>query len=178
MITGRLKGYSCAAFPFSFVCACMLSCNGLSLGPWTVAHQDFPGKNTGVGCHFLPQEILPTQGSNLCLQQLLHWQADILPPGPPPLPPPTPFSFTSLQKPLNKSQPSSWAPHYVQFWPHVYSAPKCRQITIELQILAKYTWPASLLWGKPMLASDTFYLLSLLFNLKSGLCDHTITGES
>ena len=32
---------------------------------------DFPGKNTGVGCHFLLQEIFPTQGSNPCL---LHWQ--------------------------------------------------------------------------------------------------------
>ena len=27
--------------------------------PW-----DFPGKNTGVGCHFLLQGIFPTQGSN------------------------------------------------------------------------------------------------------------------
>ena len=25
---------------------------------------DFPGKNTGTGCHFLLQEIFPTQGSN------------------------------------------------------------------------------------------------------------------
>ena len=33
---------------------------------------DSPGKNTGVGCHFLLQGICPTQGSNLCL---LHWQA-------------------------------------------------------------------------------------------------------
>ena len=29
------------------------------LCPW-----DFPGKNIGVGCHFLLQEIFPTQGSN------------------------------------------------------------------------------------------------------------------
>ena len=29
-----------------------------------------PGKNTGVGCHFLFQGIFPTQGLNLCL---LHW---------------------------------------------------------------------------------------------------------
>ena len=38
------------------------------LHPW-----DFPGKNTGVGCHFLLQEIFPTQESNpgLCL---LCWQ--------------------------------------------------------------------------------------------------------
>ena len=39
--------------------------------PW-----DFPGKNTGVGCHFLLQGIFPTQGLNPCL---LHWQADSLP---------------------------------------------------------------------------------------------------
>ena len=41
------------------------------LCPW-----DFPGKNTGVGCHFLLQGIFPTQGLNL---RLLHWQADSLP---------------------------------------------------------------------------------------------------
>ena len=44
--------------------------------PWTVACQDllgpqgtwdFPGKDTGVGCHFLLQEIFPTQGLNPCL---------------------------------------------------------------------------------------------------------------
>ena len=37
--------------------------------PWTVAHQaplsrDSPGKNTGVGCHFLLQGIFPTKGAN------------------------------------------------------------------------------------------------------------------
>ena len=39
------------------------------LRPW-----DFPGKSTGVGCHFLLQRIFPTQGSNpgllLCRQML------------------------------------------------------------------------------------------------------------
>ena len=44
----------------------------LFVTPWTVAHRllcpwDFPGKNTGVGCHFLLQGIFPTQRSNLCL---------------------------------------------------------------------------------------------------------------
>ena len=38
---------------------------------------DFPGKNTGVVCHFFLQEILPTQGLNLCLrvgrQSPYHW---------------------------------------------------------------------------------------------------------
>ena len=37
---------------------------------------DFPGKNTGLGCHFLLQGIFLTQGSNL---HLLHWQVDSLP---------------------------------------------------------------------------------------------------
>ena len=40
------------------------------LCPW-----DFPGKNTGVGCHFLLQGIVPTQGLNL---HLLQWQVDSL----------------------------------------------------------------------------------------------------
>ena len=39
------------------------------LRPW-----DSPGKDTGVGCHVLLQGILPTQGMNLHLLCLLHWQ--------------------------------------------------------------------------------------------------------
>ena len=34
---------------------------------------DFPGKNTGMGCHFLLQGIFLTQGSNPCPLCLLHW---------------------------------------------------------------------------------------------------------
>ena len=41
--------------------------------PW-----DFPGKKTGVGCHFLLQRIFPTQGSKSHLWHLLHCQADSL----------------------------------------------------------------------------------------------------
>ena len=44
------------------------------LCPW-----DFPGKNTGAGCHSLRQGIFPTQGSNQHLLRLLRWQADSLP---------------------------------------------------------------------------------------------------
>ena len=47
--------------------------------PGSPVHGDFPGKNTGVGCHALLQGIFPTQGSNDCLFRLLHWQADSLP---------------------------------------------------------------------------------------------------
>ena len=54
------------------------------LCPW-----DSPGKNTGVGCHFLLQGIFPTQGSNLRLLHLLHWQTgslSLIPPGEPTTP--------------------------------------------------------------------------------------------
>ena len=49
--------------------------------PWSVATRllcpwDFPGKNTGAGCHFLLQEIFLTQGLNPgvlhCRQTLYH----------------------------------------------------------------------------------------------------------
>ena len=51
--------------------------------PWTAGFStsllcpwDSPGKNTGVGSHFLLQEIFPTQGSNPIF---LYWQADSYP---------------------------------------------------------------------------------------------------
>ena len=46
-------------------------CPARLLCPW-----DFPGHNTGVGCHFLLQGIFPTKGSNL---RLLPWQVFPLP---------------------------------------------------------------------------------------------------
>ena len=48
------------------------------LYPW-----DPPGKNTGMGCHFLLQGIFPTQGLNPSLLSLLHWQVVSLPLEPP-----------------------------------------------------------------------------------------------
>ena len=56
--------------------------------PQTIAHQvplsmGFSGRNTGVGGHALLQRIFPTQGSNLLLLCLLHWQAGSLPLAPP-----------------------------------------------------------------------------------------------
>ena len=74
-----------------------LSCVWLFATPWTGAYQaflpwDFPCKNTGVGYHFLFQEIYPTQGLNLGLphSRLYHftvwatrevwsWKAVIIP---------------------------------------------------------------------------------------------------
>ena len=51
---------------------------------WAVTrHGIFPGKNTGVDCHFLLQGIFPAQGTNLCLLCLLLCQTDSLPLAPP-----------------------------------------------------------------------------------------------
>ena len=56
---------------FIYVCEVKsLSRARLFATPWTVACTtllrpwNFPGKSTGVGCHFLLQGIFPTQGSN------------------------------------------------------------------------------------------------------------------
>ena len=48
--------------------------------PVSSIHGIFPGKNTGVGCHFLLQGISPTQGSNW---GLLTFQIDALQSEPP-----------------------------------------------------------------------------------------------
>ena len=65
-----------------WVCVCECSVVSESFVTlWAVACQDplsmdFPGKDIGVGCHFLLQEIFPTQGSNPglphCRQMLYH----------------------------------------------------------------------------------------------------------
>ena len=64
-------------------CCCLVFTSCLTLlwphGRWPaklLCPWDSPGKNTGVGCHFLLQELFPIQGSN---PHLLHWQADSLP---------------------------------------------------------------------------------------------------
>ena len=55
------------------VCAHLVVSNPFAT-PWIVAHRllcpwNCPGNNTGVGCHFLPEGIFLTQGSNsqLCV---------------------------------------------------------------------------------------------------------------
>ena len=66
------------------VCVYVFSCSCVSdsLWPHGLHHTrllcpwDFPGKSTGVGCHFLLQGIFLTQGLNLCL---LDWLTDSLP---------------------------------------------------------------------------------------------------
>ena len=77
----RLLEKGSSPTPKPQVCVCVLNrvpswrSDGLwpsrLLCPW-----DFPGKNTGVGCHFFLQRIFQTQGLNVHLLRLLHWQAD------------------------------------------------------------------------------------------------------
>ena len=63
---------------------CLTLCNPMDCSPpGSSVHGIFPGKNIGVGCHFLLQGIFLTQGSNLHLLHLLHWQLDSLPLEPP-----------------------------------------------------------------------------------------------
>ena len=61
------------------ICVCVQSYPTLC-NPMTPARllcpQNFPGKNTGVGCHFLLQGIVATQGSNL---GLLHCRQILFP---------------------------------------------------------------------------------------------------
>ena len=49
--------------------SCLTLCDSVDCSP----PGSSPGKNTGVGCHFLLKGIFPDQGLNL---RLLHWQVD------------------------------------------------------------------------------------------------------
>ena len=66
-----------------YVCACSVVSDSLQpsgqQSPRLLCPRVSPGKNTGVGCHALLQRNFLTQGSNLHLLHLLHWQADSLP---------------------------------------------------------------------------------------------------
>ena len=49
----------------TFVQLCLIPCSPMECSPpGSSVHGFFSGKNPGVGCHFLLQSILPTQGSN------------------------------------------------------------------------------------------------------------------
>ena len=56
---------------------CPTLCNPMDCSsPGCSVHGIFPGKNTGVDCHFLLQGTFRTQGLDPCL---LPWQVDSLP---------------------------------------------------------------------------------------------------
>ena len=89
LLTGRKQGNSRCIWSILWcqrVCLCVcVSCTAVSDSnpmdcslpdscPWS-----FPGKNIGVGCHFLLQGTFLTQGLNSHLLHVLHWQAGSLP---------------------------------------------------------------------------------------------------
>ena len=56
---------------------CLILCDPVDGSlPGSSDHVSFPGRNIGVGCHFLHQGIFLIQGSNTCL---LHWYVDASP---------------------------------------------------------------------------------------------------
>ena len=90
-------GFSCSSILCSFlnltVCGKLLQLCPALYNPMECSPQgssvlgDSPDKNTRMGCLFLLQGILPTQGSNLHLLGRLLWQEGSLllaPPGKPP----------------------------------------------------------------------------------------------
>ena len=73
-ITSKWPGFNsriCANSDSESVSAksCLTLCDPEDCTPPGSSPWDFPGKNTGVGCHSLLQRIFPTQGSN---PSLLH----------------------------------------------------------------------------------------------------------
>ena len=63
---------------------CLALCDPMDCGlTCSSVHGILPGKNTGGGCHGHLQGIYLTQGSNLRLLHLLHWQVGSLPLVPP-----------------------------------------------------------------------------------------------
>ena len=90
-------GWALHAIPYT-QCVWVLSRVRRFVTPWTLAPHglqptrllcpwNFPGKTTGVGCHFPSQEIFLTQRLNPSLWHLLHWQegffSPLAPPGKP-----------------------------------------------------------------------------------------------
>ena len=48
--------------------SCPILCNPMDCSPpGSSVQEDSPGRNTGVGCHFLLQGIFPTQGIQHCI---------------------------------------------------------------------------------------------------------------
>ena len=101
LVFRKTTGLSSLPQSIHVVHICMPSCFShvqLFVTPWTVVARllcpwDSPGKNTGVGSHFLLQRIFPTQGSNLSLLHLLHCRLFITEsPGKPS------FTFTQPEK--------------------------------------------------------------------------------
>ena len=132
------QSYPTLCGPTRFVC------------PW-----DFPGKNTGEGCHFLLQGIFLTQGMNSRLFRLLHWQAGSLPLAPPG----NPLTYESesevaqscptLCDPMDCSSPGS----------SVHESLQARILEwAAISFSRESSWPRD--WTRLLHCRQTFYSLS------------------
>ena len=65
--------------------SCPTLCDPMNCSPPGSSPWNFPGKSTGVGCHFLLQGIFLTQGSNPGLQHCGQTLLQSEPPGKPPV---------------------------------------------------------------------------------------------
>ena len=74
----RLKSICCVVCVNSVAQLCLTLCDPMDYRTPGSSVHGFPGKNTGVGCHFHLQEIFLNQGLNRCLLSLLHWQTKFL----------------------------------------------------------------------------------------------------
>ena len=115
------------------------------LCPW-----DSPGKNIGVGCHFLLQGIFPIQGLNT---SLLHWQEDSLP--------------LNLQGNL-----LSWIPTRMgclQSWPFIWPLTGCSHESEPVVVLDERGWSVSHL-GNHLSLVPSFPHLSFSAPNKGAAC--------
>ena len=93
LVCGLLSGFllgpglspaAMAAFCCSDAWSCPTLCDPMGCRPpGSSVHGDSSSKNTGAGCYALLQGIFMTQGRNLHLLCLLHWQVGSLPLAPP-----------------------------------------------------------------------------------------------
>ena len=90
LFTGKTPVSGSTNIIWTWVCVCSVTQSCLTLCspvdcslPGSSVHGIFPGKSTGVGCHCLLYWIFSTQGLNVHLLCLLHWQQDSLSPVPP-----------------------------------------------------------------------------------------------
>ena len=84
METSHLGSFLCCAVLCLVAQSCPILCDPMDCRlPGSPIHGDFPGKNTGVGCHFLHQGIFPIQGSNPGLQHCRQTLYPLSPQGSP-----------------------------------------------------------------------------------------------
>ena len=117
-----------------------------SFSPW-----DFPGKNAGVGCHFLLQGIFPTQRWK---PGLLHWQADSFTPESPGVCKIRHYTYLSDQYFL-KGQ--SWLVGWLFIFDNEYQAlwkfstcQQCKWIEFQVSRWLKKVWK----WRNSILLSE------------------------